>query len=522
MNPPAVMSPGPPGPGPRPPRRWRRKFLICALVLVPVVLLGGSYAYIYCVGTLDLKEAMAEAERLDGPWRLPDIVSRRAILRDEENSSLVVQSAKQLIPKDWPKWPLPPIQGEQDVEFERRARNALEWSLSECPPPALLDEVQVVALRSELKRAQQALQTAHRIAELPKGRYRLSWTGDFVRNPNVGHVQDPRKVTELLSYDARLRAQDKDLDGAMKSGLAALNTARSLGDEPSNISQLVRVACAAMATHAIVRVLAQGEPSQDVLMAAQRLLAEDAEDPLLLYAARGERAGMDLFMEAVQDGEIKFLEIRAMLSMRHVLQPTSDSIIPKDALETLQVMGSIRSQRAKLLGFHTQLVEIGKLPKEEQVARSTELEAASDPEGSSAVLDVFGKPGCKLAAAFIRNCAYERCAAVAMALERYRRDHKDWPSSLQSLAPLYMEKVPLDPFDGNPLRYRRFNEGVVIYSVGVDGVDNGGQIDRKATQGSDQGLDFGFRLWDVKRRRQPAKPFKMPQRDGSDDGGING
>ncbi|HMC90246.1 MAG TPA: hypothetical protein VKI17_11900, partial [Gemmataceae bacterium] len=301
--------------------------------------------------------------------------------------------------------------------------------------------------------------------------------------------------------------------------LAALNTARSLGDEPAYISQMVRSAGAFMATHALVRVLAQGEPSPDVLMAAQRLLAEDAEEPLLLYAVRGERAGMDLFMEAVQGGQLKFSEVRAMLRMQRFLQPPSDSIVPKDALESLQFMGSIRSHRAKLLRFHTQLVEIGKLAKEEQFARIAELEAASDPEGSSWVLDVFGKPGCKVAAGFIRNCAYDRCAAVAMALERYRRDHGDWPSSIQSLVPLYMGKIPLDPFDGNPLHYCRFNEGVVIYSVGVDGVDNGGQIDRKATQGSDQGLDFGFRLWDVKRRRQPAKPFKMPQRD---DGGING
>ena len=105
-----------------------------------------------------------------------------------------------------------------------------------------------------------------------------------------------------------------------------------------------------------------------------------------------------------------------------------------------------------------------------------------------------------------------------MALERYRRDHGGWPSSLRLLVPPYIEKIPLDPFDGKPLHYRPFDEGVVIYSVGVDGVDNGGQIDRKATQGSDQGLDFGFRLWDVKRRRQAAKPFRLPQRD---DGGIN-
>ena len=62
MDPPHVVSPGPAVPSSRPRRRWKRKLLICALVLVPIVLLGGSYAYIYCAGTMDLKKAMAEAE----------------------------------------------------------------------------------------------------------------------------------------------------------------------------------------------------------------------------------------------------------------------------------------------------------------------------------------------------------------------------------------------------------------------------------------------------------------------------
>src|SRR5262249_35558424 len=197
--------------------------------------------------------------------------------------------------------------------------------------------------------------------------------------------------------------------------------------------------------------------------------------------------------------------------------PPSESLIPKDALEALQLVGSIKSHRAKLLRFQTRLVEIAKLPTEEQLARAKELEAASDPEAESWVVDLFARPGCKMAAALARNCSWPGCAAVAMALERYRRDHQAWPAELRLLVPQYVEKLPLDPCDGKPLRYCRFGEGIVIYSVGIDGVDNGGQLDRSVTL-SDEGLDLGFRLWDAKHRRQPAKPFKMP---GREDDGIN-
>ncbi len=36
------------------------------------------------------------------------------------------------------------------------------------------------------------------------------------------------------------------------------------------------------------------------------------------------------------------------------------------------------------------------------------------------------------------------------------------------------DAVPLDPFDGMPLRYKPADQQVLIYSVGPDRMDNGG------------------------------------------------
>ena len=35
--------------------------------------------------------------------------------------------------------------------------------------------------------------------------------------------------------------------------------------------------------------------------------------------------------------------------------------------------------------------------------------------------------------------------------------------------------MPLDPFDGSPLRYKLFSKGYVVYSIGPDGHDDGGK-----------------------------------------------
>ncbi len=64
--------------------------------------------------------------------------------------------------------------------------------------------------------------------------------------------------------------------------------------------------------------------------------------------------------------------------------------------------------------------------------------------------------------------------------------------------------MPLDPFDGQPLRYKVVADGVLIYSVGLDGVDDGGAINRE--NWTTPGTDLGFRLWNTASRRQQPLP----------------
>jgi hypothetical protein len=72
--------------------------------------------------------------------------------------------------------------------------------------------------------------------------------------------------------------------------------------------------------------------------------------------------------------------------------------------------------------------------------------------------------------------------------------------------------VPLDPFDGQPLRCKLLPDGVVVYSVGYDGADNGGVINRESP--STAGTDLGFRLWNPEVRRQTPLPPPPPEADG--------
>ena len=66
-------------------------------------------------------------------------------------------------------------------------------------------------------------------------------------------------------------------------------------------------------------------------------------------------------------------------------------------------------------------------------------------------------------------------ARVALAVERYRLATGALPAALDALVPQYLKEVPLDPFDGHPIRYTRQTSGYVLYGVDTDGQDNGGR-----------------------------------------------
>lgn len=84
-----------------------------------------------------------------------------------------------------------------------------------------------------------------------------------------------------------------------------------------------------------------------------------------------------------------------------------------------------------------------------------------------------------------------RLVITALALERYRLAHGNYPDSLDRLPGDLLPRVPIDFMDGNPLRYRRTEDHhFVLYSTGLDCVDDGGQMrpDPTQTGGPGRGL----------------------------------
>jgi len=90
------------------------------------------------------------------------------------------------------------------------------------------------------------------------------------------------------------------------------------------------------------------------------------------------------------------------------------------------------------------------------------------------------------------NIAHLRVAQTALAIEHYRLDNdRQCPETLLKLVPDFLNAVPVDPFDGRPLRYMKAGKGYVVYSVGSDREDDGGK-EKQPGDKSDSRYDFTF------------------------------
>jgi len=70
--------------------------------------------------------------------------------------------------------------------------------------------------------------------------------------------------------------------------------------------------------------------------------------------------------------------------------------------------------------------------------------------------------------------AVRALTSTAIAVKRYQLRHGTSPPDLKALVPEFLAEVPRDPVDGHPLRYQALPDGFLLYSIGSDQVDNGG------------------------------------------------
>jgi hypothetical protein len=461
----------------------RRRRFWTRLVLLGLVLIAGLvlvYGYIARIADRRLRDAMAEADRLDPGWRLEELEAAREAVPDAENAAPRVLATYRLLPpqNQWPDYHLDQALGQ----------------LAPTEPPA---GEQLATLRATLAQAQAVVEAGRQLADYRRGRHAIIWGPDLLMTP-LPHVDAIGSLIRFLTFDLFVRLEDGDVAGALRTCQAQLQTARSLGDEPYAVTQMVRLWHAAEALAHVERCLAHGQTDGATLEALQRLAEDEASQPFALRTARGARALLHGGLRQLEDGTVKMDAMRGWFS-----DPEHRDVSPYE-LWSLRLPGALKSNHAATLQHLNQLVEIARLPLEEQ---DRALQALASNSGKQALFVRMLQPfpdGQRQA--IQRRVGRLRAAVAMLAVERFRLARQRWPESLEELRPGYLSAVPIDPFDGKPLRYRRLADGVVIYVIGPDARDDGGNLSR-ADEPPD-GTDIGFRLWDAAARRRPTPEAK--------------
>jgi len=364
-------------------------------------------------------------------------------------------------------------------EFQSDARPlpVVGESQAEIPPPGE-PWPQLNAAEELLAKYRRSLDLLHGAADQGgAARYRLDLVP--LDRKVLDQVQSLRGGARLLTLEANVRAHRGDLHGAADAIHAMFLLGRSLEREPLMMPQLMRGAIAGQAREQLRRLLDSVEVADDDLDRLQQDLRASDAKATLRRGMMGERVagiqqfdapgsggagGGSVFFKVTQRGS--FLEFLQFWDK--MIQATEEPW--PQALEAFKVAGQEAQARARG----------GMTPA--RVGRT--LTALLVP-----AVDAF-------TSAMARDAAMNGATDAAIACERYRRRHGKLPERLDQLVPEFLPEVPSDPFDGEPLRYVVSDDGYLVYSVGPDGTDHGGQGDESGEP------DLVFRV----QRSAEAKP----------------
>ena len=452
----------------------KRKLLVSSLILAALALAFVGY-YLFRAGedARRLEAIVAELDRTAPGWRMDELMARVPHVPDAENGAEVIKQAK-----------------------GRAGRGGVIDDFNLQPQRALTPQ-QAAKIHEYLQDVEPKLETARRLATFPKGRFAVKIAPDFI-STLIPHVQDTREVAHMLQIDATWHVHQANFEQAAVDLHAARNAARTLRHEPFLISHLVRLAILHASASTVERMLAQGQPPPKVLEDLQRLFGEEDAAACWFEGIEGERAGMHQLLQFLEASEVDARLLRGLTG------PPGKPMRWYEHVTDHFAGFTVKASHAWLLENMTAQLAARERPAKERRARVNELidQADKAPVIARALMSSQWKRSFE---GFLRGEAKLRAMGAGLAAERFRRDKGRWPESLAELVPAWLEAVPIDPFDGEPLRFRAAVDGVVVYSVGPDGTLDGTSRDAGEPAPQDIGPAHEFRLWNVEQRRQPGR-----------------
>ncbi len=403
------------------------------------------------------------------------------------------QEAKGVV-MDWNKYIPPPVPDEQNFF---KAPKMAEWFIKGQSSTNPLSE-----------RLHNADTTATNLDEAASAKY-LAWSDQFapdfdlireaLKRPYArmdGDYSNPdkqpipnfvtvRSLAQTLAQRTKcellLGQPDKALrDLTLMHDMCRLLEAAPTGKPMTLVSAMINVAVTGLYVNTLATGLESRAWNESQLAALQKQLAEIDLAPFVIGAFACEPAGSASWLEHHKPSE--FFNLSAIVTRSKRPQTLWDKI---------------RGLKTRWWDYvphgwlYQNLVHYRKLSDEIHASLfdGNGLVTPKNADREARVLDTkFDHPGLFDLFSTIAIPSYSRClqtfafnqtkaneAQIVCALERYRLARGNYPETLDALAPQFIGKIPQDLIGGEPLHYRRTEDGkFLLYSVGWNETDDGG------------------------------------------------
>lgn len=483
MNPPSTPPPLPKFSRHRLPLGVR---IFLALLLVFIGGILGTCAWYRLSNDAAVRKLEAEARKRGEPLTLSELATNYPAIPDGENAAITLMDIwERDDPEFWNAFrsgvrPLPertpavygpnlPVLGSKAPRYSRRDALSPEGRI------ALETFVKSNAVHST------AIQTALR--DRSRVRFSVQITDGVAAL--LPHLARLKTEAQHLRLETILEIERGDVSGAIACMRGSERLATALKDEPFLISQLVRIAIQLPVVIEGERLLSRHALSEADLGQLSAIFESIGMAGALKQSFIAERASL-LSVYEMSESTLKVIEQTSGDADEKPVNPA----YAKFGIRLFNLTGIVSADRRFMLENMERAVNLAEKNSPESLA---EIDVLFDrverqmPGIPPKLISALMLPSLKrVAPKFTALEARRRLGLLAIIVERCRlANNGRLPDRLEELVPGFTAELPKDPFDGQPLRYRKLEKGFVVYSVGADRKDQQGRERRDKRRDDD-------------------------------------
>jgi hypothetical protein len=322
----------------------------------------------------------------------------------------------------------------------------------------------------------------------------------------VAYDQSTRHAADGLITQAMLSEGEGNSELAWQHLMASHRLARLIAQEPflveaqisDHLEEMVVTADAALAHHAKLSAKRLKEMQADLqALPALPHVAEalDLGERFMLLDAIVQMARGNVDLLTDHGADCKPVDVL----QRALENPAIDWNVPLrmgngwyDRIKSTAAIADRRERKAAIDALDGELLKLSeKIKYPRQYAWDLIVNHAGDADLSQQIgesLVVLLVPGLRMPMERQQQVElFGQMDIAALALAAYRADHGPYPDKLDSLVPEYLAAVPEDRFsaDGAKIHYRRKGSTYLLWSIGPNGVDDGGHNGDDTPPGDD-------------------------------------